>query len=48
MLRFRQIRYLQYFAVVHSSHHNYFNQESALYIRASFKRNRTVALAQWR
>ena len=48
MLRFRQMRCLQKFAAVHSSIHNHFNQERALYNRDNFKLNRTAALAEWR
>ena len=48
MLRFRQMRCLQKFAVVHSSVHNHFNQERHLYSRDNFKLNRTAALSEWR
>ena len=48
MLRFRRMRSLQKFASVHSSVHNHFNQERALYSRDNFKLNRAVALAEWR
>jgi putative transposase len=48
MLRFRQMRSLQKFAAVHSSVHNHFNQERALYSRTNFKLNRAAALAEWR
>ena len=48
MLRFRQMRYLQKFAAVHSSVHNHFNQERHFYSRDNFKLNRTAALAEWR
>ena len=48
MLRFRQMRCLQKFAAVHSSVHNHFNQERALYKRDNFRLNRTAALAEWR
>ena len=48
MARFRQMRSLQKFVTVHSSVHNHFNQERALYSRDNFKLNRAVALAEWR
>lgn len=48
MLRFRQMRSLQKFAAVHSSVHNHFNQERALYRRDNFKLNRAAALIEWR
>ncbi len=48
MQRFRQMRSLQKFASVHSSIHNHFNSERALYSRQNFKANRTAALAEWR
>jgi len=47
MQGFRQVRSLQKFASVHSSVHNHFNLERHLYSRASFKLNRTAALAEW-
>jgi putative transposase len=48
MQRFRQLRTLQKFAAIHSSAHNYFNQERHLYSRKNFKLNRAAALAEWR
>ena len=48
MLHFRQMRSLQKFASVHSSIHNHFNQERALYSRPNFKLNRAAALTEWR
>ena len=42
------VRCLQKFAAVHSSVHNYFNQERHFYSRDNFKLNRTVALTEWR
>ncbi|WP_422026705.1 IS6 family transposase [Roseovarius sp.] len=48
MSRFRRMRNLQKFAAVHSSIHNLFNSERSLYSRQNFKRNRAVALAEWR
>ena len=44
MLRFRRMRRLQNFAVIHASLHNHFNKERALYSRDNFKLTRTVAL----
>ena len=43
MLRFRQMRCLQKFVAVHSSVHNHFNQERALYSKDNFKLSRTAA-----
>lgn len=48
MQRFRRMRTLQKFVAVHSSIHNHFNQERALYSRQDFKLNRAAALAEWR
>ncbi len=48
MQRFRRMRSLQKFASVHASVFNHFNQERSLYSRANFKRNRALALAEWR
>ncbi len=48
MLRFRQMRYLQKFAAVHSSVHNHFNSERHLNSRDNFKLNRAAALYEWR
>ncbi|MDW4551745.1 IS6 family transposase [Defluviimonas sp. D31] len=48
MLRFRRMRTLQKFASVHASVYNLFNTERSLHPRASFKRNRAAALAEWR
>jgi putative transposase len=48
MLRFRRMRTLQLFAVVHASVHNLFNQERSLSSRTIFKQNRAAALAEWR
>jgi len=47
MLGFRSMRSLQKFTAVHASVHNHFNLERHLYSRASFKLNRTAALAEW-
>lgn len=48
MLRFRRLPSLQKFAAVHASVSNHFNQERNLSRRDIFKRNRAVALAEWR
>ena len=48
MLRFRRMRSLQKFVSVHASVHNHFNHERHLYLRSSFKLNRTAALTEWR
>ncbi|MEQ8869947.1 MAG: IS6 family transposase, partial [Roseovarius sp.] len=48
MSRFRRIRSLQKFAAVHASIFNLFNSERSLSSRHIFKRNRAVALAEWR
>lgn len=48
MLRFRRMRSLQKFVVVHASVHNHFNQERHLYSRSNFKLNRDAALSEWR
>jgi putative transposase len=48
MLRFRQMRCLQKSAAVHSSVHNHFDQERALYSSEDFKATRAAALAEGR
>lgn len=48
MLRFRRMRSLQMFVAVHASVFNNFNQERSLTSLTIFKRNRAVALAEWR
>ena len=48
MQRFRRLRSLQKFAAVHASIYNLFNSERSLYSRSNFKRNRVLALAEWR
>ena len=47
MLRFRQMRFLQKFASVHSSVYNHSNQERYFYSRDNFKLNRSTALTGW-
>ncbi len=48
MLRFRRMRSLQKFVVVHSSIHNLFNGDRALTSRDNFNASRAAALAEWR
>src|SRR5688572_5546697 len=48
MHRFRRLRSLRNFAIVHSSLHNHFNLERHLYRRNIFKQRRRAALAEWR
>jgi len=48
ILRFRRMRSLQKFVAVHASVSNHFNSDRNLTSRAIFKRNRAVALAEWR
>ena len=48
MLRFRRMKSLQKFSSVHASIHNHFNQERHLINRATYKQNRSAALAEWR
>jgi putative transposase len=48
MLRFRRMRSLQTFAVVHAPVSNHFNQDRCLSSRAVFKAGRAAALDEWR
>ena len=48
MARFRDIVTLQKFASAHVSIHNHFNHKRHLTKRATFKENRSAALAEWR
>lgn len=48
MLRFRRMRSLQYFASIHASVLNHFNQARSLYSRSNFTANDAAALAEWR
>jgi len=48
MANFRDIKTLQKFATAHASIHNHFNFDRHLNPRATFKQNRSVALAEWR
>ena len=47
MLRSRQMRCLQKFALVHANGHNHFNQERHLVDRQTYKLRRSAALAKW-
>jgi len=47
MLRFRQMKSLQKFALVHATVHNHFNLERHLVDRATYKTRRSTALAEW-
>ena len=47
MLRFRRIKTLQKFASVHANVHNHFNQERHLVDCQTYKKRRSVALAEW-
>lgn len=47
MLRFRQMKSLQKFALVHANIHNHFNLERHLIDRQSYKTRRSAALAEW-
>lgn len=44
----RRVRSLQKFASLHSSVYNHFNLERHFYSRSNFKKNRDVALREWR
>ena len=48
MLRFRRMRNLQKFVVMHSSVHNHFNHQRNIESRARFKSLRNPALLEWR
>ena len=48
MARFRDIKTLQKFTSAHASIHNHFNNDRHLNRRATFKANRSAALAEWR
>ena len=47
LARFRDVKTLQKFSVVHASIYNHFNHERQLVSRAIFKQNRAIALAEW-
>ena len=48
MLNFRRTRSLQKFVSVHASIHNHFNHQRHLVSRVDFKKNRDLALSEWR
>ena len=48
MAKFRDVKTLQKFASVHASVHNHFNLDRQFNPRATFKQNRSAALAEWR
>ena len=48
MSRFKDIKTLQKLASIHASIFNLFNLQRHLIDRATFKKNRSAALAQWR
>jgi putative transposase len=47
MLRFQQTKTLRMFASVHANVQNHFNLEHHLVDRQTFKKRRSVALAEW-
>ena len=47
MQRFRSMKTLQKFSLVHGQVHNYFNQERHLVRRHVYKQRRSAALAEW-
>jgi putative transposase len=48
MQRFRSMKALQKFSLVHTQVHNHFNQERHLVTRQVYKERRSIALAEWR
>jgi len=48
MARFRDLKTLQKFASTHTSIHNHFSHDGHLNRQATFKANRSAALAEWR
>ena len=48
MPRFCDIKTLQKFASAHAPIHNHFSHDRHLNKRATFKENRSAALAEWR
>jgi putative transposase len=48
MARFRDIKTLQKSTSAHASIHNHFNHDRHLNRRATYKENRSAALAEWR
>nr|WP_258047757.1 hypothetical protein [Sphingomonas citri] len=47
MLRFRRMRTLKKFALVHPNVHNRLNHERHLVDRQTYKQRRSAALAEW-
>ena len=47
MLRFRSMKTLQTFASVHGVFHNHFTHQRHLTSRATYKQNRSAAMAEW-
>jgi putative transposase len=48
MVKSRNMTMLQKFTAIHASLHNHFDLERHLSSRANFKRNRDIALVEWR
>ncbi len=48
MLRFRRMKTLQKFALVHANLHNHFNLKRHIIDRQTYKERRSAALAEWR
>jgi len=48
MIKFKSLRSLQKFVLIHASIHNHFNHERHLNNRETFKLQRTAALTEWR
>lgn len=47
MLRFRRMKTLQKFTLIHASAHNHFNQERHLVDRQTYQQRRSAPLAEW-
>jgi putative transposase len=47
MLRFRRMKSLQKFVLVHANVHNYFSRERHPVDRQTYKARRSAALAEW-
>lgn len=48
MLRFRQLKTLQKFSLVHAAFHNHFNQDRHFISRETYRTQRSAALADWK
>jgi len=48
MARFRRMKTLQKFSLVHAQVHSHFSQERHLVSRKIYKQRRSAALAEWR